>query len=44
MKIVPTIFEDLSGTRTNSYQYTFAYKSHVAFSHYGTVMPAIWFK
>ena len=43
MKIVPTIYEDLSGNHANSFQYTFAYKSHIAFSHHGIAMPAIWF-
>lgn len=44
MKIVPTIYEDLSGNNANSFQYTYAYKSHISFSHHGIVMPAIWFK
>jgi hypothetical protein len=29
MKIVPTIYEDLSGNIANSFQYTYAYKSHI---------------
>ena len=44
MKIVPTIYEDLSGNRANSYQYTYAYKSDIAFTHHGIAIPAIWFR
>ncbi|CAG2103486.1 unnamed protein product [Medioppia subpectinata] len=44
MKIVPTIYEDLSGNYANSFQYTYAYKSHIAFTHHGIAMPAIWFR
>ena len=44
MKIVPTIYEDLSGNNANSFQYTFAHKSHIAFSHHGMPIPAIWFR
>ncbi|XP_076367826.1 endoplasmic reticulum-Golgi intermediate compartment protein 1-like isoform X1 [Tachypleus tridentatus] len=44
MKIVPTIYEDLSGRKTESYQYTYAYKTYVAFSHSGRIIPAIWFR
>lgn len=44
MKIVPTIYEDTSGDNRVSFQYTVAYKSFVAFSHSGRIMPAIWFR
>ena len=44
MKIVPTIYEDLGGDKRTSFQYTMAYKSFVAFSHSGRIMPAIWFR
>lgn len=43
MKIVPTIYED-SSTRMVSYQYTSAYKSFIALSHTGRMIPAIWFR
>lgn len=44
MKIVPTIYEKLDTARVESYQYTYAYKSSIAFSHSGRIMPAIWFR
>ncbi|KFM71806.1 Endoplasmic reticulum-Golgi intermediate compartment protein 1, partial [Stegodyphus mimosarum] len=44
MKIVPTIYEKLDGLKIDSYQYTYAYKSSVTFSHTGRIMPAIWFR
>jgi hypothetical protein len=34
MKIVPTIYEDLSGNIANSFQYTYAYKSHIGINWY----------
>lgn len=46
MKIVPTRYEDhvYSDVSRSSYQYTYAYKKFVAFSHSGKIMPAIWFR
>ncbi|KAG8188412.1 hypothetical protein JTE90_007987 [Oedothorax gibbosus] len=44
MKIVPTTYENLAGLKVESYQYTYAYKSSVTFSHTGRIMPAIWFR
>ncbi|KAF8767402.1 Endoplasmic reticulum-Golgi intermediate like protein [Argiope bruennichi] len=44
MKIVPTIYETLDGLKIETYQYTYAYKSSVTFSHSGRIMPAIWFR
>ena len=44
MKIVPTRYEGLYGDVKHSYQYTFAYKNFVAFSHSGRIMPAVWFR
>ena len=44
MKIVPTTYEDLSGTTLTAYQYTYAYRSYVSFGHGGRVVPAIWFR
>ncbi|XP_054168482.1 endoplasmic reticulum-Golgi intermediate compartment protein 1-like isoform X2 [Oppia nitens] len=44
IKIVPTIYDDLSGNYANGFQYTYAYKSHIAFTHHGIGMPAIWFR
>ncbi|CAF4016492.1 unnamed protein product, partial [Rotaria sp. Silwood2] len=41
MKIVPTIYEDLSGTRRYPYQFTFVYREFVP--HQG-VVGAIWFR
>ncbi|XP_043982492.1 endoplasmic reticulum-Golgi intermediate compartment protein 1 isoform X2 [Gambusia affinis] len=44
LKIVPTVYEDLSGRRRFSYQYTVANKEYVAYSHTGRIIPAIWFR
>jgi hypothetical protein len=44
MKIVPTTYEDLGGTKLVAYQYTFAYRSYVSFGHGGKAIPAIWFR
>lgn len=44
LKIVPTVFEDLSGKQRFSYQYTVANKEYVAYSHTGRIIPAIWFR
>ena len=44
MKIVPTTYEDLGGTKMVAYQYTYAYRSYVAFGHGGKVIPAVWFR
>lgn len=44
MKIVPTIYEDLGGKKTTTFQYTYAYRSYISFGHTGRVIPAIWFR
>ncbi|XP_061642655.1 endoplasmic reticulum-Golgi intermediate compartment protein 1 isoform X3 [Phyllopteryx taeniolatus] len=44
LKIVPTVYEDLSGKQRFSYQYTVANKEYVAYSHTGRIIPAIWFR
>ncbi|CAG0891053.1 unnamed protein product [Darwinula stevensoni] len=44
MKVVPTIYEDYYGNTMVSYQYTYAYRSFVSFSHGGRVIPALWFR
>ncbi|XP_031563527.1 endoplasmic reticulum-Golgi intermediate compartment protein 1-like [Actinia tenebrosa] len=44
LKIVPTIYEKLDGTTQFSYQYTWAYKNYISYSHGGSVLPAIWFR
>jgi hypothetical protein len=44
MKIVPTIYEDGSGRRSDSFQYTYAYKSYLSFTPTGKIIPAIWFR
>ncbi|KAF0293723.1 Endoplasmic reticulum-Golgi intermediate compartment protein 1 [Amphibalanus amphitrite] len=44
MKIVPTVYEDISGNKVVSYQYTYAYKTYISFSPMGRFIPAIWFK
>jgi hypothetical protein len=44
MKIVPTTYEDLAGTKMVAYQYTYAYRSYVSFGGGGKVIPAVWFR
>jgi hypothetical protein len=44
MKIVPTTYEDLGGTKLIAYQYTYAYRSYISFGHGGRVVPALWFR
>ncbi|KAM4892636.1 endoplasmic reticulum-Golgi intermediate compartment protein 1 isoform 6-T10 [Sylvia borin] len=44
LKIVPTVYEDMSGKQRYSYQYTVANKEYVAYSHTGRIIPAIWFR
>uniref|UniRef100_A0A668AH66 Endoplasmic reticulum-Golgi intermediate compartment protein n=1 Tax=Myripristis murdjan TaxID=586833 RepID=A0A668AH66_9TELE len=44
LKIVPTVYEDLTGKQRFSYQYTVANKEYVAYSHTGRIIPAIWFR
>ena len=44
MKVVPTTYEDLSGSQLVAYQYTYAFRSYVSFGHGGRVVPAIWFR
>nr|XP_034961190.1 endoplasmic reticulum-Golgi intermediate compartment protein 1 isoform X1 [Zootoca vivipara] len=44
LKIVPTVYEDMSGKQRYSYQYTVASKEYVAYSHTGRIIPAIWFR
>lgn len=43
MKIVPTIYEESSGTSI-AYQYTYAFRKYVSFGHGGRVIPALWFR
>jgi len=44
VKIVPSVYEELNGQLTFSYQYTYAHKEFVAYHHTGRILPAIWFK
>ncbi|XP_076054131.1 endoplasmic reticulum-Golgi intermediate compartment protein 1-like [Oratosquilla oratoria] len=44
MKVVPTIYEDLQGNQVISYQYTYAYRNYISFSHGGRAIPAVWFR
>ncbi|WKY16545.1 hypothetical protein Q1695_001306 [Nippostrongylus brasiliensis] len=44
LKIVPCVYEDISGHTWNSYQYTFARKDFLAYHHTGRVIPAVWFR
>jgi len=42
MKIVPTTYEELGGTKLIAYQYTYAYRSYGGRG--GRAVPAVWFK
>lgn len=44
LKIVPTIYEKLDGSKTFTYQYTWAHKDYMAYGHGGRILPAIWFR
>lgn len=44
LRVVPTIYEKLDGTKLYSFQYTWAYKDYISYGHGGRVMPAIWFR
>lgn len=41
IKVVPTIYQDLTGKELAAYQYTYAYRGYPT---YGQMTPAIWFK
>jgi len=43
LKVVPSIYEELSGRKTFSYQYTYAHKEYIS-PHHGGQIPAVWFK
>jgi len=44
MRVVPTTYEDIAGSKLVAYQYTYAYRSHISFGHGGRVIPALWFR
>jgi hypothetical protein len=44
MRVVPTTYEDIGGSKLMAYQYTYAYRSHISFGHGGRVIPALWFR
>jgi hypothetical protein len=45
MKIVPTIYEEINGNQIYPYQFTYAHREYVPFSHGGyQVPPTIWFR
>ncbi|XP_008102896.1 endoplasmic reticulum-Golgi intermediate compartment protein 1 isoform X4 [Anolis carolinensis] len=44
LKIVPTVYEDMSGKQQYPFQYTVANKEYVVYSHTGRITPAIWFR
>ncbi|CAF0861297.1 unnamed protein product [Didymodactylos carnosus] len=45
MKIVPTIYENLAGTRRYPYQFTFVYREYNPYqAHQVNVVPAVWFR
>ncbi|KHN84426.1 Endoplasmic reticulum-Golgi intermediate compartment protein 1 [Toxocara canis] len=44
LKVVPSVYEDISGRTKYSYQYTYAHKEYIGYHHSGRIIPAIWFK
>lgn len=44
LRIVPSIYEELSGPTLRPYQYTYAYKKYISLGFTGHVIPAVWFK
>jgi len=44
IKVVPSIYKDLSGAETFPYQYTYAHRSYLQYGHGHRVMPAVWFR
>lgn len=44
LRVVPTIYEKLDGTKLYSFQYTWAHKDYISYGHGGRVMAAIWFR
>lgn len=44
LRIVPSIYEELDGSRLRPYQYQYAYKKYISLGFTGHVIPAIWFK
>nr|CDP97065.1 Bm7215, isoform e [Brugia malayi] len=44
LKIVPSVYEDITGNKKYSYQYTYAHKEYVTYHYSGKVMPALWFR
>lgn len=44
LRIVPSIYEEYSGSMLRPYQYSYAYKKYISLGFTGQVIPAIWFK
>jgi len=44
LRIVPSIYEELDGSRLRPYQYQYAHKKYISLGFTGRVIPAIWFK
>ena len=44
VKIVPSVYEDVSQNVRYPYQYTYSYREVIQYGHGGRVMPAIWFR
>ncbi|CAJ0576217.1 unnamed protein product, partial [Mesorhabditis spiculigera] len=44
LKIVPSVYQDISGDVANSYQYTYGHRNFLQYHHTGQVIPAVWFK
>ncbi|VDD87026.1 unnamed protein product [Enterobius vermicularis] len=44
LKIVPSVYETMSGKVKYSYQYTYAHKEYLSRHSTGRIIPAIWFR
>lgn len=44
LKIVPTVYETISGQKTYLYQYTYAHKTYIGLTHGHSIIPAVWFR
>lgn len=44
LRIVPSIYEEISGSTLRPYQYSYAYKKYISIGFTGHVIPAVWFK
>ncbi|KAK7496259.1 hypothetical protein BaRGS_00012424 [Batillaria attramentaria] len=44
LRVVPTVYEDISGNIRYPFQYTYSQREVIQYHHGGRAMPAIWFR